>query len=199
MKRIVDTPYAFVTEAKDGIVITASPSNHGWIVVYGFWLAAAVMLYIYPGSWMMNTAVAMGFLAVSFTLWPETQICIIGKEQVVQVANTAPWGPIPARNLSRHVYSCGACGVRVRSEVLRYCDTGHQVVLDLEDGKEVAVTSYCTLHPSSHHHKVAKALHDKLDIAYTPPDATMDSTPQAAGWQGWLEQLLERRFRDKKE
>ncbi len=37
--------------------------------------------------------------------------------------------------------------VRIVDEILRYVSIGHQVVLDLEDGQEVMVTSFCTVEP----------------------------------------------------
>eukprot|EP00045_Choanoeca_perplexa_P019659 m.3295 g.3295 ORF g.3295 m.3295 type:complete len:186 (-) comp4933_c0_seq2:815-1372(-) len=174
-----------------------SPSLHNHPQRLGFWAMAILMLVIYPNVLWMRIAVAVGFVLVSFTLWPEIQTCVATSQNVSITATTAPW-LFPERAISKHVYTCQPLGVRVRGEILRYCGVGHQVVIEMEDGKDVFVTSYCTLHAKSCHHQVAQALSQRLELDYKP-EPTVEQATRPETWQAWLEHMLETKFRDKKD
>ena len=83
----------------------------------------------------------------------------------------------PARKL---VYTAPVCSVRVDTERLRYFADGRQLVLELEDGRDVLLTDTCMIGSPSGHHRVARTICAFLGIDPAGSDMA-DGKPSKAG------------------
>ena len=104
--------------------------------------------------------------------WPESQICEFTKSQIRRM--DVPFYSLPTEARAIVYNAPDACSVRVHEEPLRYATTGRQVIVDLEDGHEVLVTTFCTMDDPKSHRDVAQRIASFLDVPFFEAAAAVE-------------------------
>ena len=169
------------------------PTMRSWLVCVVFELLALVILvgYIPFDAPLLLRIMIACYLACQGPWAAEREDCWITHNSVsVEVAS--PVFRAMGMPVRREVYNAPVCSVSVSSEVLRYAATGHQVLLSMENGHELPLTTTCTLEPRSEHSAVAALVGAWLDV---PVEVPPPPPARAPGFAGWLEHVLATRFR----
>eukprot|EP01147_Barroeca_monosierra_P009941 gene9941-2123_t len=173
--------------SKDELLLSRSPTIRAQIVCFGkVFLPTSIRLLTTVDELALVSGLFVGIVLFSsyerwlilvatlgwvITIWPETQTCQITRSNISRT-NTPLW------SLSRsHTFlynASEACSVHVYEEAPKYGARGSQVVIDMEDGSEVLVTSYCYRAEPNHHLGIAQQIASFLDIPIVNSDMKID-------------------------
>eukprot|EP00054_Salpingoeca_dolichothecata_P026612 m.191410 g.191410 ORF g.191410 m.191410 type:complete len:191 (-) comp25709_c0_seq6:97-669(-) len=187
--------YVSVCEERDKLVLTRARSTRTYVILAAFLLAAAFFALspFFTGAFPILLAISLVYVGIEFT--EEAEECTITKHKISRCARG-----LFSRWLTKRdhvlVYSEKVIRVFVHGEPLRYCTRGHAVFMELESGREVPVTSCCTLDDPEEHRAVANKIAVFLDLPQVPRPEPKVFPP---GFHGWLERFLETSFRTPKE
>eukprot|EP00052_Salpingoeca_macrocollata_P007925 m.63234 g.63234 ORF g.63234 m.63234 type:complete len:188 (-) comp16345_c0_seq2:98-661(-) len=124
-------------------------------------------------SWWLRAIMCICSISTAFSFVEPQRDCIVRKSGVTVEERTFMFSA--ARRMT---YAGPASCVVVNTEPLRYMRPGRQVVIEMESGMQVQVTTTCTMDPLRQHVQVAEEISHFLDVPVVFRDATKATTEE---------------------